>query len=97
MKAKSDKEWLEQLSEAEAAQAEQMEKEAHDAADEGWSEETALAFVRGAMLIKERIPGTRIPNLLDMAIRQGIAGLVATVYAPKRGTARRGKLSGVGL
>lgn len=86
------------FTEAELDQAEQIEKEAGEAADEGWSEQTAVAFVRGAMVLKKKYPDMKIVNLFDVCIQQGMASILRlTLERPRNKTKTRAKLSGAGL
>jgi hypothetical protein len=101
----SDEKFFAQLSEAELDEAEQIEKDVQAVFAEGWTKETAQTFVHAVMLIRKRKPGFLIPNMVDIALRQGIVGIVATVYGskeaaqpkPKRTLNGKSKLSGKGV
>jgi hypothetical protein len=90
------KEFLKTLSEAEINEAEQIECEVQEACKQGWSEETMITFIRSAMALRKNTP-VLIPNLLDLALRQGVVAIVATFYGAKskKRALRKSKLSGV--
>ena len=89
------KDFFKSLSESEFDEAEQIEREVQEACKEGWSEETMLTFVQCAMVLRKISP-VRIPNLLDLALRQGAMAVVA-IFKPtsKKRAIRKSKLSGI--
>ena len=96
---KSDEKFFEQLSKAGFDEAEQIERDMQEACKEGWSEETAWAFIHGVMLLRKKMT-VLVPNALDLALREGIRSVVATVYEtkPKKRTLNvKSKLSGKGI
>ena len=106
MENESDKKLFAGLSEAELDEAEQIEKDVQAAFAEGWSAETASAFVRGAMLIRKKVPDMDVARVVDLALHQGVVAIVAGLYGlglnrdvsrkPKR-TNGKSKLSGAGV
>lgn len=103
MQNDSDKKFFALLSDAERNEAGKIERDAELALKEGWSEETALAFIRGVMLIRKKAPDMLIPNMIDLALRKGIVSIVASLYGiedarpEKRTLSGKNKLSGAGL
>ncbi len=94
MENDSDKKFFAQLSEAELDEAEQVERDVQAAFQQGWSEETASAFIHGVMLIRKRQPDMLIPNMVDLALRQGIASIVASVYVTEGAVPQKRKING---
>jgi hypothetical protein len=80
----NEKKFFAQLSDADWDQAEQIEKDVQAAFAEGWSEETALVFVPAALLIRKKVPDMAVRNVVDLALREGILALAATLYGVDR-------------